>query len=118
MRKRPELRKVIKVLKKFQELDIEMQIPTMIVFLEVAMWDDAEAPSVIELGKKTGLKTAATSGSRNVMAFCELNRGKKLGFDMMETKENPEYRIEKLVYMKPRGNSLADDLVNTLQKSI
>ena len=116
MKRRTELEIVSKVLRHFQTLDIEMQIPTMLTFLELAMWDDSKAPSVTELGRKIGTKTTTTAGSRNIMAWSVTNRSRKKGYDMMEAKENPEYRVEKLVYMKPNGYAFADQLIDLLKK--
>ena len=116
MKRRTELEKIGRVLRHFQTLDIEMQIPTILTFLELAMWDDTKAPSVTELGKKIGTKTTTTAGSRNIMAWSDTNRSRKKGYDMMEAKENPEYRVEKLVYMKPSGYAFADSLIELLKK--
>ena len=114
MKHRSELQTLVKALKLFQTLDTEMQIPTMLTLLELAMWDDNEAPSVSALGKKIGTKTSATAGSRNVMAWCENNRTREKGYDMMETKENPTYRVEKLVSLKAKGYAFADALVDIM----
>lgn len=114
---RSKLRTIVKVLKRFQELDMEMQIPTILTFLEVAMWDEKYPPSIMTLGKKIGAKATAASGSRNVMAFCKSNRVRKHGYDMMETRENPEYRVEKLIFMKQKGELFADSLVDLMTEN-
>ena len=49
--KSADIQKLIKVLHLFQELDKEMQIPTMLTFLELSEWDLNTPPSVTELGK-------------------------------------------------------------------
>ena len=66
--------KLIKALQLFQELDAEMTIPQMLTFLELSEWDLNNPPSVTELGKKMGLETTTTAGSRNIMVWCELTR--------------------------------------------
>lgn len=117
MRHRTELQIITKVLRKLQEIDPEMQIPSILCFLELAMWDDTKAPSVKDLGAKLGTEDAGSSGSRNIMLFCEKNRYHKPGWDMMQTVENPEYRVEKLVQMKPKGNLFADELIKILKEA-
>jgi len=104
------------MLRHFQTLDVEMQIPTMLTFLELVMWDDAKSPSVTELGKTIGTQTTTTAGSRNIMAWSDKNRSRKQGYGMMESKENPEYRVEKLVYMKSKGFAFADQLIDLIKE--
>ena len=114
--KSADIQKLIKTLHLFQELDKEMQIPTMLTFLELSEWDLNTPPSVTELGKKMGLDTSSTAGSRNIMAWCDLNRKKDRGFDFMETKENPAYRVEKKVFMKHGGYLFREKLLEILEK--
>ena len=44
MPKREELKKLIKCLRLLQTLDTEMQIPTILAFLELATWDKDKPP--------------------------------------------------------------------------
>ena len=114
--KNNDIQKLIKVLHLFQELDKEMQITTMLTFLELSEWDLNTPPSVTELGKKMGLDTSTTAGSRNIMSWCDLNRKKGRGFDFMETKENPAYRVQKMVYMKHGGYLFRERLLGILEE--
>ena len=116
MQQRTELEKLVKALRLFQTLDTEMQIPTILTFLELAMWDENESPSVKDLGNKIGTKTSATAGSRNVMTWCDVNRTMEKGYDMMETKINPAYRVAKQVFMKAKGDAFADALVDIMKR--
>jgi len=51
------------------------------------------------------------------MAWSDKNRIRKQGYGMMEAKENPEYRVEKLVYMKPQGYAFADQLIDLIKEN-
>ena len=106
----------IKALHLFQELDIEMQIPTILTFVELSESDLNNPPSITDLGTKMGLEANSTAGSRNIMTWSEVNRNKGLGYDMMETKENPEYRVQKKVYLKHKGHVFAQKLREILQE--
>jgi hypothetical protein len=110
------VRKLIKALHLFQELDPEMTIPQMLTFLELSEWELNSPPSVTELGKTMGLGTNTTAGSRNIMVWCELNRNRERGFDFMETKENPAYRVQKKVYMKHGGYVFKEKLITILNE--
>ena len=109
------IQKLIRTLHLFQELDPEMTIPQMLTFLELSEWSLDNPPSVTELGKTMGLETTTTAGSRNIMAWCDLNRNKEKGFDFMETKENPAYRVQKKVYMKHGGHLFKEKLLRILE---
>ena len=115
--KNSDIQRLIKALHLFQELDKEMQIPAILTFLELSEWDLNSPPSVTELGKKMGLDTSTTAGSRNIMAWGDLNRNKERGFDFMETKENPSYRVQKMVYMKHGGYLFREKLLGILEEN-
>jgi hypothetical protein len=114
--KNNQIQKLIKALHLFQELDPEMTIPQMLTFLNLSEWDLNKPPSVTELGKTMGLENFTTAGSRNIMAWCDLNRNKLQGFDFMETKENPAYRVQKNVYMKHGGYVFLEKLLKILNE--
>ena len=109
-----ELRKLKRVLNRFQELDMEMQIPTILILLEAAMQDPKYPKSVKALGELAGQKSG--SASRNVMAYCERNRAKDNGHGLLKTEENPEFRVEKLVSMTPRGDLFVQSLIDILNE--
>ena len=115
--KNQEVQTLIKAMHLFQELDPEMPITQILTFLELSEWDLNNPPSVTELGKKMGLSTTTTAGSRNIMAWCDLNRNKERGYDFMETKENPEYRVQKKVYMKHGGYLFLEKLLKILKEN-
>ena len=109
-----ELRKLKRVLMRFQELDLEMQIPTILILLEAAMQDPKSPKSIKSLGEQVGQKSG--SASRNVMAFCERNRNKDVGHGLLKTEENPEFRVEKLVSMTPKGELFVKSLVDIINE--
>ena len=114
--KNNQIQKLIKALHLFQELDPEMTIPQMLTFLNLSEWDLNKPPSVTELGKTMGLEISTTAGSRNIMAWCDLKRNKLKGFDFMETKENPAFRVQKNVYMKHGGYLFLEKLLKILNE--
>ena len=109
-----ELRKLKRVLMRFQELDMEMQIPTILILLEAAMQDPKYPKSIKTLGALANQKSG--SASRNVMAYCERNRMKEGGHGFLKTEENPEFRVEKLVSMTPKGELFVQSLVDILNE--
>ena len=113
--KNEQVQNFITALHLFQELDPEMTIPQMLTFLELSEWPLDNPPSVRELGEKIGLETSATAGSRNIMAWCEVNRNREKGFDFMETKENPAFRVQKKVYMKHGGYLFHEKLLKIIE---
>jgi len=108
------LRKITRILNRFQELDVEMQIPTVLILLEAAMQDPKKPKSVKALGALAG--QASGSASRNVMAYCERNRNKDSGHGLLKTEENPEFRVEKLVSMTQKGDLFIKSLIDILNE--
>ncbi len=109
-----ELHKLKRVLMRFQELDMEMQIPTILILLETAMQDPQNPKSIKTLGEQVGQKSG--SASRNVMAFCERNRNKGVGHGLLKTEENPEFRVEKLVSMTQKGDLFIKSIADILNE--
>jgi len=114
LEKNIELRKLSRILNRFQELDMEMQIPTVLILLEAAMQDPNYPKSVKALGALAGQKSG--SASRNVMAFCERNRNKGVGHGLLKTEENPEFRVEKLVSVTQKGDLFIKSIADILNE--
>ncbi len=114
MAQNEELRKLTRIMNRFQELDVEMQIPTVLILLEAAMQDPKKPKSVKALGSLAG--QASGSASRNIMAYCERNRNKSTGHGLLKTEENPEFRVEKLVSMTQKGDLFIKSIVDILNE--
>mgnify|MGYP004448671141 CR=1 FL=1 len=95
----------LEFLKAFRELGRDMPIQMAVVFLNVA---NAEGISMTELYKSSGISQA--SCSRNVAALSKLHRLDKPGLDLVFTKEDPQERRRKIVFLTPKGKLLAEKI--------
>jgi DNA-binding MarR family transcriptional regulator len=92
-----------------RNLDPEMQAQTITIFLHVVT---KPGIAMRELEKLTGLPSSSIS--RNVAAMTKTHRRGRLGLDILISKESPEDRRSKLVFMTPKGRRIAKRLVEIL----
>lgn len=92
-----------------RNLDPEMQAQTITIFLHVVAQPGI---AMRELEKLTGLPSSSIS--RNVAAMTKVHRRGRLGLDILVSKESPEDRRSKLVFMTPKGHRIAKRLVEIL----
>ena len=62
-----------------------MQIPTMLAYLYPAMTSPIKPLTIKKIAQLSNTKQS--SASRNVMAFCEINRARKSGHNLLRTEE-------------------------------
>lgn len=110
-----ELKKLVLALKAFQDLDHEMQIPTMLSYIYPAMQNPSKPLTIKGVAQKTGVKQS--SGSRNVMAFTEVTRHRTEGHNLLKTEENPMFRTEKLITLTDEGERFKEKLIEILEKN-
>ncbi len=99
--------KLIQVLDEFSQLDREMPVQTILSFLIPCT--SPNAIPIKQVAARAGMQQS--SASRNVMAHTEVNRNLKKGHNTLRTFENPEFRVEKLVELTPKGELLRDKIV-------
>ena len=110
-----ELKKLVLVLKAFQDLDPEMQIPTMLSYLYPCMQNPNKPLTIKQVAMKSGVKQS--SASRNVMAFTEVSRHRKEGHGLLKTEENPMFRTEKLITLTDDGENFKNKLIEILEQN-
>lgn len=94
---------IIEVLHHFSNLDQEMPIQQLRVYVEVALRDPEPTP-MSELSVAIGI--AQSSASRNVAALSNWNRHRSKGHDLLRAYEDPFNRRRKLVELTPKGKAL------------
>lgn len=87
------------------EIDPEMPVQQLQVFLQVAL---RGTTTQHELGENIGLSKA--SMSRNVSALGPINRFHQKGHDLLISREDPQYRRQKLIELSPKGRKLVNKL--------
>jgi len=107
------LNKLVEVLKEFQKFDPEMQIPTMLAYLYPAKTNPIKPLTIKKVANFS--HTKQSSASRNVMAYCEVNRAKKPGYHLLRTEENPMFRTEKLIYLTEEGKEFRQRILQILR---
>lgn len=93
----------LNVLEEFRKIDPEMPIQMAVVFLNIA---SDEGLNMTELYKRSGI--SQSSVSRNVAALSKWHRLNKAGHDLVVTKEDPNERRRKVVFLTNKGRILAD----------
>lgn len=103
------LRKQVKVIRAFREVQAKLPAQAMHAFLEVAMH---EGISVTELSDKLGIPMSSTS--RNVTMLSEWNRRGGEGMHLIEARPGSDPRVKRL-YLTPAGHKLVDTIAQHLQ---
>ena len=97
-----KLYKVEQLLKEFRKIDPNIQMQTALAFILIAQNDQDGTPlSVYEVGDH--LNCTSASASRNVAALSNWSRHKKAGYGLVEARENPIKRNEKIITLTPKG---------------
>lgn len=97
---------------KFRSLNNEIQAQTIQTFLYVAMSDQRDVP-MQEMGKALGLSQASVS--RNVSFYSKVNRHRVKGQGLLGSREDPQERRRKVVYLTNKGSMFMSDLVDIMR---
>lgn len=109
-----KLAKITRIVEELRKLDTEMQLQTVLAFLIIAQKNSQGSTVTIkEVGELLGVTSA--SASRNVAALTKFSRHKRPGHDLIETYENPEFRVEKFITLTEKGKALVTRLDNILE---
>ena len=109
-----KLTKLNRIVEELRKLDSEMQLQTVLAFLIIANKNDQGSTVTIkEVGELLGVTSA--SASRNVAALTKFSRHRREGHDLIETYENQELRVEKLINLTEKGKALVTRLENILE---
>lgn len=111
-----KLLKLLRVNQAFMELRSEMNLSLMSAFIAAIIRHpedrDAEAPTIKELSELAGVPY--TSMSRHLRYLGEKERIGKPGLKLVEVRENPENKREKLVYLTEDGKRLSDKILKLI----
>lgn len=99
-------RKVSKILEEFRKLDPEMPMQTALSLICVSMYqDNTNGLSIKELSQMLGVSTAAAS--RNISKLSKVGaKNQRNGLNLVETTEDPNYRVRKCVRLTPHGERI------------
>lgn len=104
------LRKQLRLIERFRELDAEMQAQTVAIFLYIA---NSPVPvKMQDIADDLGL--AQSSVSRNVAALSDWTRHRKKGHNLVEAFEDPMERRRKLVRLTTKGKRFTTSLLDIL----
>ena len=99
---------ILKIVKKFRELDSEISFPIAHVFLMVAMaGDEGISLSDIANAANLGLSTV----SRHVAFLGKINRHHEEGLNLIQTHEDPMERRRRLATLTGKGKAFMNNLL-------
>lgn len=99
---------VLRIVKKFRELDPDIQFSVAQVFLMVAEAGD-EGVSLTDIADRGNL--GLSSVSRHVAALGKINRRHEEGFGLIQTHEDPMERRRRLCTLTSTGKAFLHQLV-------
>ena len=109
-----KLPKIEALLEEFRKLDSEIASHCMLALCYIARQDEAGTPATVkDVGNHLGVSSA--SASRNVAMLSEWNRHNVKGFHLVETYENPKYRIEKFIKLTAKGKRVVKSLEDLMK---
>ena len=107
------LQKIERILKEFRKLDPEMPMQTALTLVSVAQLQNKHnGISIKELAEILGISGAAAS--RNVSKLTKFGAKQKAGLNLLESFEDPMFRVRKCVKITPHGQRIIDSLQEIL----
>jgi DNA-binding MarR family transcriptional regulator len=108
------LRTVERVLEEFRKLDPEMPMQTaMTLILTSRHQDKQDGLSIKDLAEMLGVSTA--SASRNVAKLTQHGTKSRDGLQLIESFEDPVFRVRKCVRITARGNRFLNSLKEIIE---
>jgi DNA-binding MarR family transcriptional regulator len=105
------LEQVIQALKELRALCNSMHLPTILVFMQVAMQPGIQKPYI---QRKLGLSTSACSRHIAILTHEGYTRKKRAGFGLVWTDFDPDDSRQKRVWLTPKGASLVESAQRSL----
>jgi DNA-binding MarR family transcriptional regulator len=107
------LNKLERILEEFRKLDPEMPMQTAMTLLFVAQNQDAQdGVSIKMVAEALGISSAAAS--RNVSRLSKVGVKQQIGHGLVETFEDPLFRVRKCVKLTPKGRRVIQSIVEVL----
>ena len=102
------LEKVLKIVKKFRELDADISFSVALVLLLVAQAGD-EGISLTDIASMANLGLSTVS--RHVAHLGKINRHHEEGLNLIQTHEDPMERRRRLVTLTGKGRAFMNQLL-------
>lgn len=110
-----DIEKLIQLIEEFRKMNPDMQAQTMLTLLYAAKLEGRpDGVSVKDIEKALLVSTA--SASRNVSNLTEEGIKKQGGLGLLETAEDPMFRVRKIVKLTPKGKRVLETLIGILEK--
>lgn len=108
------LRKIVRVIEEFRKLDPEMPVQTALAFLYTAqLAEKTGGVSIKDIGVALGMSSAAAS--RNISKLTEHGVKSEGGHGLLQTEEDPMYRVRKRISLTPKGKRVLSSLQEIIE---
>lgn len=110
-----DIDKMIRIIEEFRKMNADMQAQTMLTLLYAAKLEGRpDGVSVKDIEKQ--LQVSSAAASRNVSGLTEEGIKKQGGLGLLETEEDPMYRVRKVIKVTPKGRRVLETLIGILEK--
>lgn len=111
---RKALQRLIRAVEEFRKFDPEMPVQTVLSFLyTAALTDKPEGVSIKDIG--AALEVSSAAASRNVSKLTEFGVKSQGGHGLLETQEDPMFRVRKRIALTPKGKRVLSTLLEIIQ---
>lgn len=111
---RKTLQKLIRAVEEFRKFDQEMPVQTVLSFLyTAALSDKQDGVSIKDIG--AALEVSSAAASRNISKLTENGVKSQGGHGLLETQEDPMYRVRKRIALTPKGKRVLATLMEIIQ---
>lgn len=111
---RKSLQKLIRAVEEFRKFDPEMPVQTVLSFLYTAsLADKPEGVSIKDIGE--ALEVSSAAASRNVSKLTEFGVKSQGGHGLLETQEDPMFRVRKRIALTPKGKRVLSTLLEIIE---
>lgn len=110
---RKALQRLIRAVEEFRKFDPEMPVQTVLSFLYTAsLADKTDGVSIKDIGEALDVSSAAAS--RNISKLTEFGVKSQGGHGLLETVEDPMFRVRKRITLTPKGKRVLQTLQETI----
>lgn len=108
------LKKLIRAIEEFRKLDPEMPVQTALAFLYTSeLSEKSGGVSIKDIG--AALEMSSAAASRNVSKLTEHGVKSQGGHGLLETREDPMFRVRKQIALTPKGKRVLNTLKEILE---